>query len=383
MLKQLTFLLNFSLLVTLLFPGRAVTARTETPSDPEPDSGSIVCPPAVYAAPIQDCILSGPAEQISQAAGSGIPYPIIPLPAYPPSQDLNYVPYRYFKVTEIGAPLYPSLGDAIANNPSQHLAPGTLYVSYIDSADGFYQLRSGAWIPAEGARAAIPIFQGLLFSSTPRNSFGWVMGETRSRTAPGYNAPETGHTWYRYNLVQVYDIQEADNHSWLMIAPNEWLDQSQVARVDPRTTSPDGLPSARWIDVNLAEQTLAVYQDNRLIFATLISSGVDPFWTRPGIFQIYEKKDIETMSGATEADRSDYYYIEDVPWTMYFDEKRALHGEFWHTTLGYARSHGCVNLSVGDSRWVYDWALLGDYVHVYDPSGTTPTDSTLYGSGAP
>ena len=89
------------------------------------------------------------------------------------------------------------------------------------------------------------------------------------------------------------------------------------------------------------------------------------------------------MSGATTADRSDYYYLEDVPWTMYFDEKRALHGAYWHNGFGYARSHGCVNLSVGDSRWLYDWANLGDIVYVFDPSGRTPEDPSLYGAGAP
>ncbi|NTV37837.1 MAG: L,D-transpeptidase, partial [Anaerolineales bacterium] len=213
--------------------------------------------------------------------------------------------------------------------------------------------------------------------------FGWLLGEARSLTAPAYSAPETGNVWYRYNVVQIYDIQEIDGVTWLMIGLDEWLTQAQVARVDPRTAPPEGLPSNRWIDVNLNEQTLAVYQDNQLVFATIISSGVDPYWTRPGIFQIYEIKEVETMSGSTEADRSDYYYLEDVPFTMYFDEKRALHGEYWHVGLGYARSHGCVNLSIGDAHWLYDWALMGDYVHVFDPSGTTPTDSSLYGSGAP
>ncbi len=140
-------------------------------------------------------------------------------------------------------------------------------------------------------------------------------------------------------------------------------------------------PVSRWIEVNLAEQTLAVYQDNRLIFATMTATGIENLWTRPGIFQIYEKKDSEDMSGA--ADASDYYHVEDVPWTMYFDEKRALHGAYWHNFFGYPMSHGCVNLSLGDSHWLYDWANLGDYVYVYDPSGRTPTDPSLFGNGAP
>jgi lipoprotein-anchoring transpeptidase ErfK/SrfK len=126
-----------------------------------------------------------------------------------------------------------------------------------------------------------------------------------------------------------------------------------------------------------------VYDNQRLVFATLISTGVEPFWTRPGLFPIYQKKELENMSGAFEADRSDYYYLENVPWTMYFDKSRALHGAYWARSVyfGYQRSHGCVNLSVGDSHWLYNWAREGDWVYIHDPSGLTPTDPAKYGEG--
>ena len=87
------------------------------------------------------------------------------------------------------------------------------------------------------------------------------------------------------------------------------------------------------------------------------------------------------MSGSFEADRSDYYYLEDVPWTMYFDDKRALHGAYWRAWFGYPGTHGCVNFSIGDAKWLYDWANVGDYVYVWDPSGETPTDPSFYGAG--
>ena len=79
----------------------------------------------------------------------------------------------------------------------------------------------------------------------------------------------------------------------------------------------------------------------------------------------------------------DFYYLEDVPWTMYYDEARALHGAYWHNFFGYPQSHGCVNLSDGDAHWLYNWASVGDFVYVFDPSGKTPTDSSLFGTGAP
>jgi hypothetical protein len=45
--------------------------------------------------------------------------------------------------------------------------------------------------------------------------------------------------------------------------------------------------TGRWIDVDLAEQTLAVYDNYQLVFATVIATGLEPFWTKPGLFQIY------------------------------------------------------------------------------------------------
>ena len=62
-----------------------------------------------------------------------------------------------------------------------------------------------------------------------------------------------------------------------------------IGRVMPNTTPPEGVTNGRWIEVNLYEQTLAVYENNQLVYATLIASGMDPFFTRPGLFNIYQK----------------------------------------------------------------------------------------------
>jgi len=379
----------FFLLESLPLNRTTAAAQSGALPDLEPDSGSVVCPPGVYKAAPDGCLPLGPSEYLTQIAATGIPYPILPLPAYIPPAELNDIPYHYFRVTDKGGPLFASVEDAANNQPSGQIAPGfELYVSYVgieidQNGTSYYRLRSGALISMDGARASVPTFQGLAFSSQPPRAFGWVLGETTPRTAPGLDNPETGHTLYRYNVVQIYDTQEASNLTWNLVGPNEWVDSREVARVDPHTTAPKGVTASRWIEVNLFEQTISVYDNNRLVFATLASTGVDPFWTRPGIFQIYVKIPTGKMSGATAADRSDYYYLEDVPWTMYFDEARALHGAYWHNWFGYPMSHGCVNMSVGDSHWLYDWANVGDTVYVYDPSGRTPVDSSVYGAGAP
>jgi lipoprotein-anchoring transpeptidase ErfK/SrfK len=224
-------------------------------------------------------------------------------------------------------------------------------------------------------------FQGLAFSRPPASNFGWIIEETWSRVEPSFTAETSTHHYYRENVVAVYDTLQADGTEWAMIGPNEWVEKRFIKQVLVDSTPPEGANTDRWIEVNLEEQTMAVYDHNQLVFATLVATGMDPFYTRPGLFQIQQKKELETMSGAFEADRSDFYYLEDVPWTMYYDQNRALHGAYWRTMFGYPQSHGCINLSPGDAHWLYDWANVGDWVYVWDPSGKTPTDPSYYGPG--
>jgi hypothetical protein len=378
----------FLLMNSLPLNRTIAAAHDEVQPATEPESGSVVCPPGLYGTAPDDCLPLGPSEYLARTSAEGIPYPIQPLPAYKPDPSVNNYLYQYFKITPDGTSFYGSLEDAIANQPSGlHMYPSNhLYVSYVGLVEtdqgSFYELRSGWWIRPLGGRLARydPPFQGLLFSSKPRNAFGWILGETHPRVTPGVSSPESG-TWYnRFDVVQIYAKQEADNLTWYLVNPDEWVDSRQISRVDVDAAAPKGVTGGRWIEVNLFEQTVTVYDNNRLVFATMASTGVDRFWTRPGLFHIYKKLDTETMSNSIP---DDFYYLEDVPWTMYFDEARALHGAYWHNKFGYPQSHGCVNLSVGDAHWLFDWANVGDTVYVFDPSGKTPEDPSLYGTGAP
>ncbi len=367
----------------------ATPARAqETPPPAESDSGAVVCAPGVYAPDPGECLPLGPSQTLKEMSGLGIPYPLTALPTMRPADTLNYVPYQYFKITEPFTHTYPSLEAAIDKTSAiRQLGPGNLlYVSYNrveDTGHGVYfLLPSGEWMPGAGTRVSVPIFQGFEFYATPRNAFGWVLDQAKVRSQPDYGDEMlvTG-SLPRYSVVQVYTSMTIENTEWLLIGPNQWLEGRQVGVVWPHTTPPAVISGDRWIDVNLAEQTLAVYDKNQMVFATLIASGLDPFFTRPGVFQIYQKKESEHMTGAFEADRSDYYDLENVPYTLYFDKARAIHGAYWRALFGYPQSHGCVNMSVGDSAWIFQWAHEGDWVYVHDPSGATPSDPAFYGDG--
>jgi hypothetical protein len=386
MMKRLTIAALGIILTASTIPNAPAAAKNRPASPVEPDSGSVVCAPVAYYASPDDCMEIGPAESLSDAAGLGLDDPQ-PIPGFAPDPALNYVPFNYFKVDQQGTALYSSLGDAMSRSGAvQQVPPGFVYYSYTDRAETpkgiYYSLDGGLWIPGDGSRVSAPVFQGLQMSTTPRHAFGWVLEETNSYQYPNYMSDNpVVRKLYRYNLVQVYSVQEVEGSEWYLIGPNEWIEGREAAVITPTIQPPAGVTNGRWIDVNLAEQTMAVYDNNRMVYATLVSSGIDPFWTRPGLFQIYKKYTADYMTGSFERDKSDYYYLQDVPWIMYFDKARALHGAYWHALFGYPHSHGCVNLSIGDAHWLFDWANEGDWVWVHDPTGQTPTDPARYGEG--
>ena len=373
----------------LVVDTRPAYAQKQTPSGYEPFAGQPLCQPDAYLYDPQDCVPMGPSQTITQMAQKGIVYPFLPIQASKPDPALNQTELHFAKVNvppPDAAPLYSSYEDAISgNNPTGRLKPGKLiYVSYTNRSDvdgnAFVFLRSGIWMRASPS-PDYSHFQGLLFKENPISKFGWIVGPGKPRTDPGYAAAELSSPLPLESVVQIYDTQDKDGTTWYMVGMNQWLERRYIRELPIAPTPPQGVDNNRWIDINLYEQTMGVYENGHLIFATLIASGMKPFYTQPGLFKIYKKKPTETMSGAFEADKSDYYYLEDVPWTMYFDQARAIHGAYWRAMFGYEQSHGCVNMSVGDAHWVYDWAKEGDWVFVHDPSGATPTDPKFYTNG--
>jgi lipoprotein-anchoring transpeptidase ErfK/SrfK len=118
----------------------------------------------------------------------------------------------------------------------------------------------------------------------------------------------------------------------------------------------------RWIDVDLNRQILVAYEGNEPIFDTTISSGTSSHPTVTGQFRIWIKYESQTMDGRLLGYD---YYLEDVPYVMYFFEDYALHGTYWHNNFGAPMSHGCVNMRTADAQWVFSWAGVGTVVNVH------------------
>jgi lipoprotein-anchoring transpeptidase ErfK/SrfK len=114
----------------------------------------------------------------------------------------------------------------------------------------------------------------------------------------------------------------------------------------------------RWIEVNLTEQRVYAWEGDVLMNSFIVSTGTWATPTVTGTFNIWNKTRIQAMSGPG-------YYLPDVPWVMYFYEDYGFHGTYWHNNFGTPMSHGCVNLTIPDSEWLYNWASYGTTVKVH------------------
>jgi hypothetical protein len=349
------------------------------------EAPSFLCSPQTQLRDARRCPAAGPSGARADLARQGLS-PLRPLPIARLDLDLGFLPFSYRQLDRDGTHLYSSPEDAVAGaGGSGGIDAGLVYVSWSDCqmiGDTAVYLTPGGYIRGgdDCKQIELPSFHGLAFSRTPSRTFAWILGTTNVRTAPGTAAPVTGQRT-RDKIVQIFEWAQAEDLSWAKIGPEAWVAAKDVAAVTPDPERPEGVESDRWISINLFEQTLAVYEEGRLVFATMVTTGLPGWWTQPGTFQVYARLERDDMSGAFEADRSDYYLLQDVPWVLYYDKARALHGAYWRTSYGYPGSHGCVNLSPTDAHWLFNWAEEGSYVHVFDPSGKTPTDPGTYGDG--
>jgi lipoprotein-anchoring transpeptidase ErfK/SrfK len=100
------------------------------------------------------------------------------------------------------------------------------------------------------------------------------------------------------------------------------------------------------------------YAGDTVVNSFLVSTGT---WLTPtvtGKFRIWIKLRYSDMSGPD-------YYLPNVPYVMYFYKDYGLHGTYWHNNFGTPMSHGCVNFSIPDAAWVYDFVSEGSVVNVH------------------
>ena len=113
-----------------------------------------------------------------------------------------------------------------------------------------------------------------------------------------------------------------------------------------------------WIDVDLSQQRVYAYAGDTVVNSFVVSTGTWQTPTVTGKYKVWVKLRSAAMSGPG-------YYLPDVPYIMYFYGSYGLHGTYWHNNFGTPMSHGCVNLTIPDAEWLYNFSSVGTVVNVH------------------
>ena len=247
------------------------------------------------------------------------------------------------------------LYDAPNGNYKRTLAEGFNFVTVLRFVDGWAEISQGTWVRADQLSEDVSqsTYAGVLLpeEGLPYTA-AWILVNLYPSRTPGGDPSEANELLLRYTLVNIYASVELEGWRWYQIGEGKWVHQTKMAKILPLERSED-IDTEKWVSVDLYEQVAIAYEGETPVYATLISSGLADWPTNEGLFHIYVRYPRAIMSGGF--DQPDFYYLEEVPWTMYFDEDIALHGAYWHDGFGYRRSHGCVNMSITDAHWLYEF----------------------------
>ncbi len=221
---------------------------------------------------------------------------------------------------------------------------------------------------------------------------GFVMSNRAFAYSPGNNGKiRRGKPAAYHSMFAIVGHVELSGLGYEVAADGTYYRSQEITRIDVRPPPNEVATEEKWIDVDLERQTLVAYEGAAPVFATLVSTGrvtnsLDPlrnFATPTGSFRILSKHLTHTMDGDHAVDGP--FSIEDVPYVMYFQLAYAIHSAFWHNSFGRTRSHGCINASPADARWLFQWVTpeLPKHWHAVYPSPGRPSTRLYIHGEAP
>ena len=208
----------------------------------------------------------------------------------------------------------------------------------------------------EGAMQSPWLRDHIEFNFPPRLYYGQVVWMDQVRMTNGF--PE-----YRWN-------EDVNGHGYGYGAYGEfyWADGAAfkvLTEEDAAPISPDVDPNEKKIAVSLDYQTLSCLEGSTEVYFCRISSGLSNV-VDPTTGQVNDK--LSTPAGnllthwkivslnMTAGTFQSGYSTPAVPWTtMISGDGIAIHGAFWHNAFGEKRSHGCINVTPEDAKWIFRW----------------------------
>jgi len=164
----------------------------------------------------------------------------------------------------------------------------------------------------------------------------------------------TGKIVYRFNESPGHgygygDVFLADAAAFHPLTPDD---------VSPISPNVDPATKKITVDATLEHQTLSCFEGKNEVYFCRIASGNDQAnFSTPVGDQNVAWKIFSIHMAANLGKSGSGYDTMGVPWPTFFNLNAgaAIHGVFWHNDFGNQRSHGCINVTPEDAKWIFRW----------------------------
>lgn len=151
------------------------------------------------------------------------------------------------------------------------------------------------------------------------------------------------------------------------------LTASAEARADPEAGSAYIYVSKQ------SPERLYLIEGGKIVFQSPINTGIRAAPTPDGVFRVFASYPQKTMKG-TDPVTWRRYNDANVPYVMYYDGGRAIHG-FSRGGYGYPQSFGCVELPIYKAHELYELLQGGLDTEVVVAQRRPTLDRSLTASG--
>jgi lipoprotein-anchoring transpeptidase ErfK/SrfK len=117
------------------------------------------------------------------------------------------------------------------------------------------------------------------------------------------------------------------------------------------------------MDVSLGRQTMTLFENDVAVRTIYVATGVAAAPTPTGTFYVQYKSPQMRFRGVNPD--GSHYDIPDVHWVMPFWGDYTIHGAYWRPRFGVPGSDGCISMTDGDAKMLFDWADVGTPVVIH------------------
>jgi hypothetical protein len=197
-------------------------------------------------------------------------------------------------------------------------------------------------------------------------------------------------SYYLQYANSMDDYESIDNQLVILLSNlhallanmNDTTAHDQAHATDLQLMQQYQLMTGRVVVVSLTEQTLRMYEDGKLVKTILGVTGQMAAPTPVGLWHVFYMGTNLTFHSSEPPDSPLWYpptpinygmeyhwggfYLHDATWRSYFGPGANLpHDDYTSGQYSDTGSHGCINMSLTNTAWLYNWVSIGTPVLVY------------------